>query len=488
MAEITLQVFESSDPKVGYISWTPVPLTIINHNQRNESIRLTNQSAAGSITQVVFFENLGDAPLDEMTVDLNGNLEVTVFVAGNFQPDTKHNGASEHTKDVEVKAAFESDPGTEVAKLPLMVRVRKNANELSDQARRDFLTAIAQLNGIQQAAGGPGPGNGIYTSDFVKMHVAGATDSEHGDSHFLPWHRLYLLDLERQMQEINPAVTLPYWRFDEPAPSLFTQDFMGEMQEIPRDISQPGGEFDPGGANTPLAVFAVDNPLSKWQIENTTGIPRTARFDPATEPANGLARTLPPLDFAVLNQSNTLLLGGGGTNPDDAEFGERIDQGGGNSVQTGFSSMEVTPHGAAHVSFNGYINDVPVAPQDPLFFLLHCNVDRLWALWQFVFDRDAKNEVKSYPYQNSGDASSWKIINASQWPWNGGNSEPAGLSPPGTRQDNFTESNQVQNFPEAVPMLDASIDPFGQRDTLRYLGFAYDDLPFVHKPPTTPLV
>ena len=443
--------------------------------------------ARKSYTQVVFFKHPGDAPLDEMVVDLNGNPEVTVFVAGKFQPGMKHNGASKHTKDVEVKAAFVNDPGNEVAKLPLMVRVRKNANELSDQARKDFLTAIAHLNGIQQSAGGPGPGKGIYTTDFVKMHVAGATDTEHGDSHFLPWHRLYLLDLERQMQEINPAVTLPYWRFDEPAPNVFTQDFMGEMQEIPRDVAQAGGAFDPGGANTPLAVFAVDNPLSKWQIENTTGIPRTARFNPEEQPANGLNNSSEGFDFPVLNQKDTLKLGGGASNPADAEFGARINQDG-ELVQTGFSQMEGTPHGAAHVSFNGYINNVPVAPQDPLFFLLHCNVDRLWALWQFVFDRDAKNEVKTYPYQSSDDASSWKIINASQWPWNGSNSQPGNLSPPGTRQENFTESNQVQNFPEAVPKLEASIDPFGQRDASRYLGFAYDDLPFVHKPPTTPPV
>lgn len=475
MADITLQVFGSSDPKVGYISWAPAPLKIINHDQSNDSIKLTNESAAGSATRVVFFENIGDPPLDEITVDLGGNSEVELFVAGKFQPGEKHHGASEDTKDVEVRAAFDNDPAVIVAQLPLMVRVRKNANELSDQARNDFLKAIAELNGIQQSSGGPGPGNGIYTTDFVKMHVAGANTSEHRDSHFLPWHRLYLLDLERQMQRINPAVTLPYWKFDEPAPNVFTQDFMGAMQQIPRDVAQPGGAFDPGGANTPAAAFAVDNPLSKWQIENTAGIPRTARFDPATEPANGFrdSSVFPPDDFGVRSQDATLELGGGTVNPADAEFGP---------AQTKFSSMEITPHGAAHVSFNGYINSVPVAPQDPLFFLLHCNVDRLWALWQFVFDRDDKNQVKTYPYQSPGDADFWKIINSTQWPWDGSDSEPGNLQPPGTRKENFTKSDQVQNFPQDVPKIEDSIDPFGQRNSTSDLAFAYDDTPFVKKP------
>ena len=74
----------------------------------------------------------------------------------------------------------------------LMIRVRKNANELSDKARSDFLKALTAVNGINQDPNvGPGPGQGVYTTDFVKTHVAGADTTEHGDSMFLPWHRLY---------------------------------------------------------------------------------------------------------------------------------------------------------------------------------------------------------------------------------------------------------------------------------------------------------
>jgi hypothetical protein len=34
------------------------------------------------------------------------------------------------------------------------------------------------------------------------------------------------------------------------------------------------------------------------------------------------------------------------------------------------------------VRFGGSIRDPTTAAKDPLFFLLHCNVDRLWAKWQ----------------------------------------------------------------------------------------------------------
>jgi len=48
----------------------------------------------------------------------------------------------------------------------------------------------------------------------------------HGRPGFLSWHRAYLLDLEPELQKINPSVTLPYWRFHDPGPNMFTADFI----------------------------------------------------------------------------------------------------------------------------------------------------------------------------------------------------------------------------------------------------------------------
>lgn len=45
------------------------------------------------------------------------------------------------------------------------------------------------------------------------------------------------------------------------------------------------------------------------------------------------------------------------------------------------SSLEGTPHGAVHVSIGGWMGSVPTAGQDPIFYLHHCNLDRLWNLW-----------------------------------------------------------------------------------------------------------
>ena len=182
----------------------------------------------------------------------------------------------------------------------------------------------------------------------------------------------------------------------------------------------------------------------------------------------------------VISQADALALGG--TDSETVEFGAR---------RSRFSAMEVTPHGAAHVSFNGYLNFVPAAPQDPLFFLLHSNVDRLWALWQFLFVRDVPSNPRTYPYQNrfevafdlSGAVSGsfaeyWKLLDALQWPWDNNLSKPYNLRPPGTRSNNFTQSPTGKPIEGNIPSIQDTIDAFGHYSRNNYLGYAYDDVPF----------
>ena len=51
--------------------------------------------------------------------------------------------------------------------------------------------------------------------------------------------------------------------------------------------------------------------------------------------------------------------------------------------------------GVSLTSFGGSISSIGSAARDPLFFLLHCNVDRLWAKWQWLNQRydGAQGEV-----------------------------------------------------------------------------------------------
>ena len=45
------------------------------------------------------------------------------------------------------------------------------------------------------------------------------------------------------------------------------------------------------------------------------------------------------------------------------------------------SDLEGTPHGSVHVACGGWMGQIPTAGQDPIFWLHHCNIDRLWEVW-----------------------------------------------------------------------------------------------------------
>ena len=44
--------------------------------------------------------------------------------------------------------------------------------------------------------------------------------------------------------------------------------------------------------------------------------------------------------------------------------------------------LEVDPHNQGHVALGDPMANVPTAPADPIFWMHHGEVDRLWALWQ----------------------------------------------------------------------------------------------------------
>ena len=47
----------------------------------------------------------------------------------------------------------------------------------------------------------------------------------------------------------------------------------------------------------------------------------------------------------------------------------------------GQDALEGTPHDLVHVGVGGGMGDVPTAALDPVFYVHHCNMDRLWNLW-----------------------------------------------------------------------------------------------------------
>lgn len=394
-----------------FLTWTPVEAQARLVNPSGTAavpITLRSAGSGGGLRFATTRTHLG-TPTLALSLPVSG-APVRFFVAGEFGRPSVNLG------DALIEARGAGSLGVLGTKR-VTVRIRKNAQTLSAGERDRFIAALATLNG-----GGAG-----RFRDFRDMHVLAATAEEHGNVGFLPWHRAYILDLERELQAIDPSVTLPYWRFDRPAPNVFTRQFMG----VPNAAGRV--EFTPG------------HPFNTWRTDGALGISRIPSFAAGAAPAG------------LLTETQTIALGGSA--PTTASYAN-------------FDAMEFNPHGSAHTSFSfGFIRSIPTAARDPLFFMLHANVDRLWAKWQWVRRRTSPTDSRAF-----APAVPNRIghrLADTMWPWNGVTAAPRPSTAPG---GTFAPSRST-TAPGNTPTVRAMIDHQGVGGGPP-LGFAYDDVPF----------
>ena len=176
-----------------------------------------------------------------------------------------------------------------------------------------------------------------------------------------------------------------------------------------------------------------------WKTDGVQGINRRPFFNPATQRPN------------LRNEAQTLAL---------------------SNLFRLFRDMQGNPHGSAHVSFGGSISDIDTAAKDPLFFLLHCNVDRLWAKWQRQVGRFDPAQASSYDTR-PGNRIGHKLPDT-MWPWNG---ITGGQRPP-TAPGGPLASSSFVAAPGPQPKVQDCLDYQGSVNVLSRMGFDYDDVPF----------
>jgi tyrosinase len=402
---VELQINNSTNPNAQFVSWAPSPCRIRVTNPAgaagpNASVKLSSTSAANGGSVGFRSGTTGAfAPTLTLTLPVNGT-SVSFFTAGKFgQPSTNEG-------DVRIEARVGN---TMVGAAKVMVRIRKNANTLMPGERDRFVAAFAKLNN---------QGLGRYV-DFRNMHIGAGLQQAHGAAGFLPWHRTYILDLERELQAIDPSVALPYWRFDRAAPNIFKPEFMGVSD------------------NLGTVSFANNNPLQFWKTDGQPGVNRRPLFNIAGAPPN------------PISEAATLALG--------TNFSQ-------------FRTMEGNPHGSAHTSFGGFISSTSTAPRDPLFFLLHCNVDRLWAKWQRQNSRFNPAVVASFNNNNASPVG--HRLQDSLWPWNGLTGGPRPPTAPG----GTLAPSPIVAAPGLSPFVKDMLDYHGVISPASIMGFDYDDI------------
>lgn len=365
------------------------------------------------------------------------------------------------------------DPGE--ANLPL----RKSVTALTPSEKTAFVEAVNVLQSTY-------PDNSPFSlyEQFVLQHILtmgfrqslGATGPARGNpAHsypaFLPWHRQFLLDFEQALQAVDPSVTIPYWDWTDPAALnvMLQDDFLGSPG-TGTTVEMPAGSFEGGAVKT--------GPFATWQLSETL------HFDSLTLESLGthLLRFvgIPPFDAYPLAQSdldslfetdnyevfNTLLEGAAVPDPQRPEqayvpgwalhaFAHSVIGG----SQVDWADWQ---QGVAHqLDVLGTMDSIPCSPYDPIFWLHHANVDRLWAQWQ----DQGHTGSDFYPAANQPFGHN---LSDPMWPWDGG------LSAPGTYGPPAVDLTELFINPPANTVISAS-------DVLdfRRLGYTYTGLPAV---------
>lgn len=171
-------------------------------------------------------------------------------------------------------------------------------------------------------------GNGSsnnFIGNNAKLHADNFRSGIHWGPVFLPWHRDYLRKLEVELQKFDSNITLPYWDW---------------TRKDSRDLeSEPWKSFF-GGRNNSGGKF------DHWDY------------------------------FRRMTSENWVLPTLKGENNSISIVGELNA-----SSFTDFRRLEAGSHTPGHVWVGGTMSSRD-SPNDPLFYLHHCNLDRLWAIWQ----------------------------------------------------------------------------------------------------------
>jgi hypothetical protein len=162
---------------------------------------------------------------------------------------------------------------------------------------------------------------------------------------FLPWHREFINRLEDALRTCDPLVSLPYWDW--------------------------GVYRDQAGFADGTALMA-DPPTPGWfgQWKGRVGAPFDT-FDANGNSAIARETTLNPADPPTLIERDT-------ENWSITEEPVIL----AHDSYIDFVTELESAHDTAHFSGGGQLRDITRSTEDPVFFVLHANADRLWAKWQ----------------------------------------------------------------------------------------------------------
>ena len=175
------------------------------------------------------------------------------------------------------------------------------------------------------------PPNDVWKALANEVWDTCQSHSGQDPNYFLPWHRMVVLYFEQTIRNVSgvPTFTLPYWNYTVSGP---------RHGVIPPEFTRKG--------------------------DATFGSLYVEKRNPGVNAGNSISKGLNP-DPINLNAFKQCAYERNG------------------SIMGFCRDIDGNLHGQVHVKTGNMVNmgDVPWAAGDPIFWLHHCQIDRLWASW-----------------------------------------------------------------------------------------------------------
>ncbi|KAK1235771.1 hypothetical protein PQX77_000990, partial [Marasmius sp. AFHP31] len=271
---------------------------------------------------------------------------------------------------------------------------------LNDTQKLAYIEAVKCLQSLPSTAGIKEQTKTRF-DDFVASHIV-LSDEVHLVGQFLPWHRFFIHLFEKALQdECGYLGTNPYWNW--------TADISDGMDSfVASPVFDPVYGFGGNGEDIPgyLGQFGNLTNFPGWTAEAVTGGGcitdgpfASYNLSVGPGPINNTERCIQrSFSSAFIYTMSDEAVANATRHPNFEAF--RIDLEGWPVTPT------ARPHDGVHMALGGDMTDSYSAPSDPIFYLHHSNLDRIWWEWQMADPENRLYEVTGRttfdpPYRNA---------------------------------------------------------------------------------------
>ncbi|KAF9877028.1 amino acid transporter [Colletotrichum karsti] len=235
--------------------------------------------------------------------------------------------------------------------------VRAPWTSLTEAERESYVNATLCLMDPTQAPAKAGTwGSTSRWEELLAAHIA-QVRYIHTVGALFPWHRWYTKIHEDLLRnECGFVGAYPYW--DEQADQALHPIQNASVWDHPASNTSAIPAFGTGRTDANNCI--LDGAFAAYRVRITTQLTRS-------EPGTCLTRGLNQTAFDTVSQKNTVDPCMAVPSDDYAEM---------------LNCLGNAPHSGGHLGVGGIMRDHARSPADPIFYLHHANLDRLWWEWQ----------------------------------------------------------------------------------------------------------